>query len=234
MKVAKAKGRLRGKQPKLNHCQEAHLVSWCTAASTAPPSSPSSSASAARPSTAPSNGNATKPEPASRTRHRDAETSSRRRRFRIRHPCGMPTARDSRCAGAPRRSSSSETVPARAAVLTRHAHGRLPGPARLRPLPPVIPPAPTAHRAGASRRLRLGAAIAACRATRWLTTGGWCGVTESSSEQVLREDSASRSGEVQTSAVTARGKGQVSVGACRRPYSLEARRELGKSRALTR
>ncbi|SDY98993.1 hypothetical protein SAMN05661080_05212 [Modestobacter sp. DSM 44400] len=35
----------------------------------------------------------------------------------------------------------------------------------------------------------LGAAIAvACRATRWLTTGGWCGVTESSSEQVLRED----------------------------------------------
>ena len=68
----------------------------------------------------------------------------------------------------------------------------------------------------------LGAAIAAaCRATRWLTTGGWCGVTESSSEQVLRE-------------ATARGKGQVSVGACRRPYSLEARRELGKSRALTR
>ena len=68
----------------------------------------------------------------------------------------------------------------------------------------------------------LGAAIAAaCRATRWLTTGGWCGVTESSSEQVLRED-------------TARGKGQVSVGACRGPYSLEARRELGKSKALTR
>jgi hypothetical protein len=28
MKVAKAKGRLRGKQPKLNHRQEAHLVSW--------------------------------------------------------------------------------------------------------------------------------------------------------------------------------------------------------------
>ena len=27
MKVAKAKGRLRGKQPKLNHRQEAHLVS---------------------------------------------------------------------------------------------------------------------------------------------------------------------------------------------------------------
>jgi DNA invertase Pin-like site-specific DNA recombinase len=26
MKVAKAKGRLRGKQPKLNHRQEAHLV----------------------------------------------------------------------------------------------------------------------------------------------------------------------------------------------------------------
>ncbi len=123
----------------------------------------------------------------------------------------------------PGRGSSSETVPARAAVLTRHAYGRLPGPARLSPLPPMGPPAATGL---TGRELAavsaLGAAIAAaCRATRWLTTGGWCGVTESSSEQVLRED-------------TARGKGQVSVGACRRPYSLEARRELGKSRALIR
>jgi len=30
MKVAKAKGRLRGKQPKLNHRQEAHLVALLT------------------------------------------------------------------------------------------------------------------------------------------------------------------------------------------------------------
>ncbi len=40
MKVAKAKGRLRGKQPKLNPRQEAHLVSLCTAASTAARRSP--------------------------------------------------------------------------------------------------------------------------------------------------------------------------------------------------
>ena len=39
MRVAKAKGRLRGKQPKLNPRQEAHLVDAAPAASTAPPSS---------------------------------------------------------------------------------------------------------------------------------------------------------------------------------------------------
>jgi DNA invertase Pin-like site-specific DNA recombinase len=65
MKVAKAKGRLRGKQPKLNRKQEAHLVYWYTAASTAPSKSPNCSESAAPPSTAPSNGNASKPEPGS-------------------------------------------------------------------------------------------------------------------------------------------------------------------------
>jgi len=65
MKVAKAKGRLRGKQPKLNRKQEAHLVHWSTAASTAPSKSPSCSESAAPPSTAPSNGNASRPGPGS-------------------------------------------------------------------------------------------------------------------------------------------------------------------------
>ena len=72
MKVAKAKGRLRGKQPKLNLRQEAHLVSLCTAASTAPPSSPTSSVSAAPPSTAPSNANG------SRRRLASLEASSTR------------------------------------------------------------------------------------------------------------------------------------------------------------
>ena len=36
MKVAKAKGRLRGEQPKLNRRQEAHLVSLVHSGSTAP------------------------------------------------------------------------------------------------------------------------------------------------------------------------------------------------------
>jgi DNA invertase Pin-like site-specific DNA recombinase len=54
MRVAKAKGRLRGKQPKLNPRQEAHLVALHRPASTAPRSSATCSASGARPSTAPS------------------------------------------------------------------------------------------------------------------------------------------------------------------------------------
>ena len=71
MKVAKAKGRLRGKQPKLNLAKKRTWSRRCTAASTAPSKSPSSSASAARRSTAPSNANASKPEPVSRGRHRE-------------------------------------------------------------------------------------------------------------------------------------------------------------------
>ena len=47
MRVAKAKGRLRGKKPKLNPRQEAHLVSLMAAGETAPPSSPICSESAA-------------------------------------------------------------------------------------------------------------------------------------------------------------------------------------------
>lgn len=52
MKVAKAKGRLQGKQPKLNPHQEAHLLRSTTRASTAPPSSATCSVSPAQPSTA--------------------------------------------------------------------------------------------------------------------------------------------------------------------------------------
>src|SRR4051812_33156862 len=66
MKVAKAKGRLRGKQPKLNRKQEAHWSHWYTAASTAPSKSPSSSVSAAPPCTAPSNANGSRRKPTSR------------------------------------------------------------------------------------------------------------------------------------------------------------------------
>jgi hypothetical protein len=69
---------------------------WCTVASTAPPRSPSSSVSAAQRSTAPSNGNAWKREPASRTRPRSADTSSRHRLSRIRHPCGTPAPHHAR------------------------------------------------------------------------------------------------------------------------------------------
>ncbi|UUZ59906.1 recombinase family protein [Nocardioides sp. B-3] len=59
MKIAKATGRLKGKQPKLSRKQEAHLVSpGSTAVNTAPSRSPNSSASAAPPSTGPSSANA--------------------------------------------------------------------------------------------------------------------------------------------------------------------------------
>jgi hypothetical protein len=54
MKVAKAKGRLRGKQPKLKPAQEAHLVElWRASASTPAPSSPNSCPSSAPRRTAP-------------------------------------------------------------------------------------------------------------------------------------------------------------------------------------
>jgi DNA invertase Pin-like site-specific DNA recombinase len=55
MRVAKAKGRLRGKQAKLNPRQEAHWSRCTEPANTAARSSATSSASPARPSTAPSN-----------------------------------------------------------------------------------------------------------------------------------------------------------------------------------
>jgi DNA invertase Pin-like site-specific DNA recombinase len=53
MKVAKAKGRLRGKQPKLKPAQEAHLVELWRAGSTPAPNSLSCSPSVVPPSTAP-------------------------------------------------------------------------------------------------------------------------------------------------------------------------------------
>jgi len=63
MKVAKAKGRLRGKQPKLNPRQEAHPLSRCSRpASTAQPNSPTFSVSGAPPSTAPNSATETPPE----------------------------------------------------------------------------------------------------------------------------------------------------------------------------
>jgi len=52
MRIAKAKGRLRGKQPKLNPRQEAHLVALLSPANTAPPSSVICSASHGPPCTA--------------------------------------------------------------------------------------------------------------------------------------------------------------------------------------
>jgi hypothetical protein len=93
MKVAEAKGRLRGKQPKLNRRQEAHLVSLVhTAASTAPSRSPNSSAWAAPPSTAPSNDNASQRKQASPRRRRGADASPRHRLSRIRLRSGTAGA----------------------------------------------------------------------------------------------------------------------------------------------
>jgi len=81
MKVAKAKakGRLRGSSPSSIRNRKPTWSHWCTAASTAPSKSLNSSASAVRPFTAPSNVNALRREPVSRRRHRNADTTSRRR-----------------------------------------------------------------------------------------------------------------------------------------------------------
>jgi len=95
MKVAKAKGRLRGKQPKLNRRQEAHLVALVHSGEYSTFESPISSASAAQRSTAPSNANASKPEPASPGRHRGIDSSSRRL-SRVRHLSGTPASRHCR------------------------------------------------------------------------------------------------------------------------------------------
>ena len=92
MKVAKAKGRLRGKQPKLNRRQEAHLVSLVH----------SGEYSTLEVAELFGVGRSTvyraierqrvEAEPASRKPHRGADTSSRRRLSRIRHPCGTAGA----------------------------------------------------------------------------------------------------------------------------------------------
>src|SRR5688572_23451788 len=73
MKVAKAKGRLRGKQPKLIESRRPTWSRWCTAASTAPSRSPNSSASAGPRSTEQSNANGSLPRLASLARHRGAD-----------------------------------------------------------------------------------------------------------------------------------------------------------------
>jgi hypothetical protein len=96
---------------------------WCTAASTAPPRWPNSSASAAPRSTAPSNANASKPELASRSRHRDADTSTRRRLSRIRHPCGTTTPRQSRMGLSPSWGSPRGTVRGRRTLRDRVRRG---------------------------------------------------------------------------------------------------------------
>ena len=117
MRVARAKGRLRGKQPKLYRRQAALLSPWCTAVTTAPPRSLSTSASAAPPSTAPLNDSATRHEPVSEKRSPTCErpfiTGCPARSNRAGHlrshtrperqsPEAVPAAgrrRDLRCAG---------------------------------------------------------------------------------------------------------------------------------------
>ena len=87
MKMARATGHLRGSSPSSTAGRRRTWSRWCTAASTAPPRSPTCSVWVARPSTAPSNANGPKPEPASRRRHRGADINSWRRLSRVRHPC---------------------------------------------------------------------------------------------------------------------------------------------------
>lgn len=80
MKVSKAKGRLHGKQPKLNRRQEAHLVSLVQRGEYSTLEVAELLGLAAVPSTAPLSVNASKTETALRRHHRDVDTSSRRRR----------------------------------------------------------------------------------------------------------------------------------------------------------
>jgi len=91
MKVAKAKGRLRGKQPKLNRKQEAHLVSLVHSGEYSTAEVAELFVSAAPPSTEPSNANASRPRRTSQTRHQGADRS-RRQPSRIRHPTGTTGA----------------------------------------------------------------------------------------------------------------------------------------------
>jgi DNA invertase Pin-like site-specific DNA recombinase len=73
MKVAKAKGRLRGKQPSSADVKRRTWSRSYTAASTAPPRSPTCSALVAPPSTAPSSDNASQPRRDSRRPGRPTE-----------------------------------------------------------------------------------------------------------------------------------------------------------------
>lgn len=95
MKVAKAKGRLRGKQPKLTRKQEAHLVSLVHSGDYSTREVAELSESAAPRSTAPSSVNASKREPDSR-RRRSAEINSRHRPSRPGHPGGTPALHPAR------------------------------------------------------------------------------------------------------------------------------------------
>jgi DNA invertase Pin-like site-specific DNA recombinase len=92
MKVAKAKGHLRGKQPKLNRRQGGPPPSRsCTAANTAPLRWQTCSAWPARPSTVPSSDSDTRPRSTPAQPPRSAECQRTRRPAR-QTPCGTPAA----------------------------------------------------------------------------------------------------------------------------------------------
>jgi DNA invertase Pin-like site-specific DNA recombinase len=93
MKVARAKGRLRGKQPKLNRRQVAHLLSLAHSGEYSILEVAECLVSAAQLCTAPSNANGSRRRPTSPKRRRDARASSWRRPFRIRHPSGTSAGR---------------------------------------------------------------------------------------------------------------------------------------------
>ena len=79
MRVARTKGRLRGKQPKLNRKQEAHLVSLVHSGEYSTLEVPSFSVSAEPRSTRPSNANGLRQKPTSLKRRRGAEATPWRR-----------------------------------------------------------------------------------------------------------------------------------------------------------
>ena len=90
MKVAKAKGRLRGKQPKLNRRQEALMVSLVHSGEYSTLEVAELFGVGRSTVYRAIERHVSKRERASRRRHRSADNGSRRRLSRIRHPCGTP------------------------------------------------------------------------------------------------------------------------------------------------
>ena len=138
MKVAKAKGRFAASSPSSTAVRRHTSSRRCTAASTAPSRSPSSSVSAAPRCTAPSNANASKPEQASRRRHPGADAGSQRRPPKYNTRAGRRRPTKPAWVGAPsrvpRRNRPADPAPR---PLLPHAVARRPSAARRqRPGPP--------------------------------------------------------------------------------------------------
>jgi hypothetical protein len=128
MKIAQAKGRLRGKQPKLNRRPETHLVSLVHSGEYSTAERPSCSALAARRSTGPSNVSGLPQRWDSRRPDRHADVPGRRL-FRKRRPPGHRRPDALGLGMGVMHGSSTEIGPSRRTPSRRSARRR-PGPVR--------------------------------------------------------------------------------------------------------